>query len=97
MSKIPVTDVTYHMAHMFWSCPRLHDYSTNIFNHMSKLLNFTLLPSIEIGVLGIIPNHENFRKWAKDVIAFASLLAWLKDHMMFLNLEKIKYNLRGEI
>lgn len=24
-----------NMTHMFWSCPRLHDYWTNIFNHMS--------------------------------------------------------------
>lgn len=102
-----------NMTHMFWSCPRLHEYWANIFHHVSKFLNFTLIPSVEIGVFGIIPNHENFTKWAKSVIAFTSLLArrrillcwksplaptastWLKDLMLFLSLEKIKYNLRG--
>lgn len=68
---------------------------------------------MEIGIFWIVANHESSTKWAKGVIAFASLLAWrrillgwksslapmastwLKDLMMFLNLEKIKYNLRG--
>lgn len=102
-----------NMTHMFWSCPRLCDYWTDIFSHLSKFLSVTLSPSIEVGIFGVIPNHENFTKWAKDTIAFASLLArrrillgwksplapsaskWLEDLMMFLKLEKIKYNLRG--
>lgn len=64
-----------NMTHMFWSCPCLHDYWTTIFHHISKFLDFTLPPSVEIAVFGIMPNHEKFTKWARNVIAFASLLA----------------------
>lgn len=101
------------MTHMFWSCPRLHDYWTNIFKHLAQALNMQLTPCAELAIFGVLPDSQMIRRKTKDSIAFASLLArrrillewkspfgpkaslWLKDLMLYLDLEKIKYNLRG--
>lgn len=104
-----------NMTHTFWSCPRLLDYWTTIFNHPVKAFDIPAEVTLcaEMAIFGILPNHPMIRRKTRECTAFALLIArrrivlewksarapkadvWLKDLMMFSNLEKIKYDLRG--
>lgn len=76
VSQTPVCYLSAaYITHTFWACPRLHDYQTNIFTHLSKILSATLSLGVEVGIFGKLPKCDNLGKQAKDMIAFASLLA----------------------
>ncbi len=60
--------------HMFWSCPRLMDYWSDIFRTLSQALNTTIAPNA-LTVLFGLPPVSVVPSTAQCVIAFTTLLA----------------------
>lgn len=60
--------------HMFWSCPRLTDYWSDIFRTISQALNLTIAPDVLTVLFGLSPTSIT-SSTMRGVIAFTTLLA----------------------
>uniref|UniRef100_A0A3Q1EXS2 Reverse transcriptase domain-containing protein n=1 Tax=Acanthochromis polyacanthus TaxID=80966 RepID=A0A3Q1EXS2_9TELE len=62
-------------AHMFWSCPSLQQYWTEVFAILSAVLNLDLHLDPLLALFGIVPITLTLPKFKSDFIAFLTLLA----------------------
>ncbi len=60
--------------HMFWSCPKLMDYWSDIFRTLSQALNTTIAPNPLTVLFGLLPDSVA-SSTVHCVIAFTALLA----------------------
>ena len=49
------------ILHMFWSCPTLVHFWSNIFHTISKAYDINIVPSPMAAVFGILPNRDGVR------------------------------------
>ena len=61
--------------HMFWSCPKLSIFWTNIFDAYTKIFKKTVLPNPLCAIFGVMPRPCLIKGNARTVIAFTSLIA----------------------
>ena len=94
---------------MFWSCPALATYWSTIFKTLSEALNIDLQPNAAMAIFGTLDRRQTtLRKSSETIIAFTTqniialeiknppkVSMWFSDLMQFIQLEKIKYTLRG--
>ena len=63
-----------HM-HMFWSCPNLTKFWSDIFNAYSKMFQKVITPNPICALFGFTPETRSIRGKAYVIVAFTSLLA----------------------
>uniref|UniRef100_A0A671TVY8 Reverse transcriptase domain-containing protein n=1 Tax=Sparus aurata TaxID=8175 RepID=A0A671TVY8_SPAAU len=61
-------------AHMFWTCPGLTDFWSDIFQTLKQALNISLEPNPLTALFGLPPT-KNFPNTTQRVMAFTTLLA----------------------
>ncbi len=61
-------------VHMFWSCPRLVTFWSNVFDTLGKALNVELSPNPLTAVFGVLP-YTTYSSPIAQVVAFTTLLA----------------------
>ncbi|KAA0701525.1 LINE-1 reverse transcriptase -like protein [Triplophysa tibetana] len=62
-------------AHMFWSCPSLFNFWTQIFNSISVCIGVQFDPTACTALFGVLPPTLQLPKYKADFVAFISLLA----------------------
>lgn len=62
-------------THMFWSCPTLTTFWSDIFNTFTKIYGETVNPNPLTAIFGISPPSCPLSRNARDVIAFTTLIA----------------------
>jgi len=96
------------LSHMFWFCSKLEHFWHSIFKTFSDVLQAPMEPSAITVIFGITPHDTHLSRPAKNMIAFASLIArWLtllkwKDKLpptfkMWMNDLLHHYSTRGSI
>ncbi|CAJ1062856.1 LINE-1 reverse transcriptase -like protein [Xyrichtys novacula] len=63
------------LTHMFWACPCIQTYWTDIFRHLSQMFNINLQPSPESAIFGVLPRELTYNRTTQNGIAFLTLLA----------------------
>lgn len=63
------------LIHMFWSCPSLQSYWSNIFGTLSEVLGVTLDLNVLLALFGVMPTTVTLQKSKADFAAFLMLLA----------------------
>ena len=98
-------------THMFWSSPALATYWSTIFKMLSEALNINLQTNVAVAIFGTTDRrHTTLRKSYKNIIAFthieeyycignrknpSKVSLWFSGLTHFIQLETIKYTLRG--
>lgn len=62
-------------VHMFWSCPSLYNYWSEIFNTISICIKTPLDLNASTALFGVPPIDTSLSKYKADFIAFTTLLA----------------------
>lgn len=60
---------------MFWSCPSLQNYWSQIFKTLSKVLTNHIEPLAFTALFGTLPPSLDMPKYKSDFVAFVTLLA----------------------
>lgn len=63
------------LYHMFWTCPKLVQFWSSIFDTFSYICNKDIGPAPEIALFGVAPAEVAISRSQSDAIAFSSLLA----------------------
>ena len=63
------------LGHMFWACPKLHTFWSEIFNTFSYVCKKKIDPDPVISVFGVAPSDSGLTRHQSDLIAFSTLLA----------------------
>lgn len=64
-----------HLSHMFFLCPRLHDFWSGFFNIISIIIGIHLQPCPLIAIFGTPDKSDQFNWAQKEILKFTSLLA----------------------
>ena len=63
------------LMHMFWLCPSIHNYWTEVFRTLSGVVGQVVEPTPFGALFGVFPLLPSLTKSEKDVLAFITLLA----------------------
>lgn len=63
------------LAHMFWFCPTLHGYWTDIFETMSEVVETIIEPVAITALFGALSLPVHCPRYKADFVAFVTLLA----------------------
>lgn len=63
------------LAHMFWFCPTLHGYWTDIFETMSEVVETIIEPVAITALFGTLSFPVHCPRYKADFVAFVTLLA----------------------
>ena len=67
--------VPANICHMFWSCPRLKEFWTKIFETFSSIYDKNIEPGPLAAIFGVAPGETQLTIAHRKAIAFSSLLA----------------------
>lgn len=62
-------------SHMFWSCPSLHGFWSEIFETISNSIDIPIEPTALTALFGVTPTELVLPRYKADLIAFTTLLA----------------------
>lgn len=62
-------------THMFWSCTKLTQYWSSIFDIISGFLEQPVSPCPLVGLFGVVPDHLGLTRAQSNSVAFLTLLA----------------------
>ena len=63
------------LSHMFWFCPKLDLFWTNIFGTFSYMCNKVISPNPLTALFGVVPQETPIPRHQAEAIAFSTLLA----------------------